>query len=104
MAGQYAYLQSSAIVRLYGITLSSNVSLVLEYFRLGPLDQYLRNNKGILKKVDLIEAASNVASALWHLVSFMDFCASIGLICLIVERKWNCPWKYKMQEANGELS
>lgn len=81
MAGQYAYLQSSAIVRLYGITLSSNVSLVLEYFRLGPLDQYLRNNKGILKKVDLIEAASNVASALWHLVSFMHFCASIGLIC-----------------------
>ncbi|CAH1364546.1 tyrosine-protein kinase hopscotch [Tenebrio molitor] len=67
LAGQYAYLQSSAIVRLYGITLSSNVSLVLEYFRLGPLDQYLRNNKGILKKVDLIEAASNVASALWHL-------------------------------------
>ncbi|XP_044265655.1 tyrosine-protein kinase hopscotch [Tribolium madens] len=67
LAGQYAYLHSDAIVRLFGITLSSNVSLILEYFRLGPLDQYLREHKGILKKVDLIEAASNLASALWHL-------------------------------------
>lgn len=41
----------------------------MEYFTLGPLDQYLRVKKGIIKVVDLIEAASNLASALWHLVS-----------------------------------
>lgn len=70
LAGQYAFIQSSAIVRLFGITLTGNVSLVIEYFRLGPLDCYLRANKGILKQVDLIEAASNVATALWHLVKF----------------------------------
>lgn len=69
LAGQYAHLQSSAIVRFFGITLSSNVSFVMEYFRLGPMDIYLRENKQFIKPVDLIEAASNVASALWHLVS-----------------------------------
>ncbi|KAF2897768.1 hypothetical protein ILUMI_08399 [Ignelater luminosus] len=67
LTGHWAFLQSSAIVRLYGITLSSPVSMVLEYMCLGPLDQYLRNNKAILKPEDLIEAASNLAAALWHL-------------------------------------
>ncbi|CAG9813018.1 unnamed protein product [Phaedon cochleariae] len=67
LAGQWAFLHSSAIVRLYGIAFTSNISLVMEYFRLGPLDQYLRKNQGILKQVDLIEASSNLASALWHL-------------------------------------
>lgn len=43
--------------------------MVLEYMRLGRLDEYLRINKGELKPEDLIEAASNVAAALWHLVS-----------------------------------
>lgn len=37
--------------------------------RLGRLDKYLRINKGELKPEDLIEASSNVAAALWHLVS-----------------------------------
>lgn len=56
-------------MRLYGIAFTNSISLVMEYFPLGPLDQYLRNNKGIIKVVDLIEASSNLASALWHLVS-----------------------------------
>ncbi|XP_018575344.1 tyrosine-protein kinase hopscotch [Anoplophora glabripennis] len=67
LAGQWAFLQSSAIVRLYGIAFTSSISMVLEYFRLGPLDQYLQANRGIMKTVDLIEAASNLAAALWHL-------------------------------------
>lgn len=41
----------------------------MEYFSLGSLDEYLRNNKKIVKVVDLMEASSNLASALWHLVS-----------------------------------
>ncbi|CAH1103307.1 unnamed protein product [Psylliodes chrysocephalus] len=67
LAGQWAFLQSSAIVRLFGIAFTSNISLVLEYYQLGALDLYLRKNKQNLKPVDLIEAASNLASALWHL-------------------------------------
>nr|CAI5847140.1 unnamed protein product [Callosobruchus analis] len=56
-----------SIVRLYGIAFTSGISLVSEYVTLGPLDQYLREKKGIVKTVDLIEAASSLASALWHL-------------------------------------
>ncbi|KAF5274388.1 hypothetical protein FQA39_LY07268 [Lamprigera yunnana] len=67
LAGRWAFLQSASIVRLFGITLSSPVSMVLEHVHLGPLDSFLRNNKSILKTVDLIESASNLASALWHL-------------------------------------
>ncbi|XP_031329480.1 tyrosine-protein kinase hopscotch [Photinus pyralis] len=67
LTGHWAYLESSAIVRLFGITLSSPVAMILEHMRLGPLDEYLRENKALLKVVDLIEAASNLASALWHL-------------------------------------
>lgn len=72
LIGQWAFLKSSAIVRLFGIAFSVNDQCsVMEYFKLGPLDQYLRDNKGIIKTVDLIEATSNLASAIWHLVSFI---------------------------------
>lgn len=70
LAGQWAFLQSSAIVRLYGITLTSNISFVSEYLRLGPLDEYLRRKQNNVKTIDLIEAASNLATALWHLVRY----------------------------------
>lgn len=70
LASQWAFLQSSAIVRLYGITLSSPVTMVMDYIKLGPLDEYLRQNKSLIKPVDFIEASSYLASALWHLVSY----------------------------------
>ncbi|XP_044747142.1 tyrosine-protein kinase hopscotch [Coccinella septempunctata] len=67
LAGSWTFLQSKSIVKIYGITLSPNVSMVMEYFRLGPLNTYLRKNRNMLKTEDLIEAASNLASALWYL-------------------------------------
>ncbi|KAL3288358.1 hypothetical protein HHI36_002806 [Cryptolaemus montrouzieri] len=67
LAGNWAFLQSKNIVRLYGVTLTRNISMVMEYFRLGPLNLYLQKNKNIVKTVDLIEASSNLASALWYL-------------------------------------
>lgn len=70
LAGTWTYLQSKDIVRIYGITLTPNVSLVTEYFRHGPLDIYLKKNKNVLKTEDLIEASSHLASALWYLVRF----------------------------------
>lgn len=49
---------------------SKDVFVVMEYFKLGPLDQYLRDKRNIIKVVDLIEAAASLASALWYLVIF----------------------------------
>lgn len=68
LAGQWAFLQSNAIVRLYGITLRSPVTMVMDYIKLGSLDNYLQQNRTMMKLVDFIEAASYLASALWHLV------------------------------------
>jgi len=52
---------------------SKDVFLVMEYFKLGPLDQYLRDKKNDMKMMDLMEAAANLASALWYLVIFLFF-------------------------------
>ncbi|XP_060536177.1 uncharacterized protein LOC132708084 [Cylas formicarius] len=67
LLGQWSFLRSPFIVRLFGIAFINNITSVLEFFKLGPLDQYLRDKRGILKSVDLVEAASNLASAVWHL-------------------------------------
>lgn len=68
MAGRWAFLQSNAIVKLYGMTLSSPFAMVMEYLDLGQLDEYLRHHKNEIKAVDLVEAGTYLASALWHLV------------------------------------
>jgi Janus kinase 2/BCL2-associated athanogene 2 len=68
LAGRWATLQSNAIVKLYGVTLSSPLAMVMEYLSLGPLDVYLKEHKHSLKQVDLVEAGAFLATALWHLV------------------------------------
>lgn len=70
LAGHWADLQSNTVIRMFGITLTGQISIVTEYVRHGPLNQYLQKHKGTVKQVDLIEAAANLASALWHLVCF----------------------------------
>ncbi|CAH0550624.1 unnamed protein product [Brassicogethes aeneus] len=67
ISGQWAFLQSDKIVRLYGITMINDISFILEYFPYGPLDIYLRNNEKLVTKDNLIQAATDLASALWHL-------------------------------------
>jgi hypothetical protein len=68
LAGRWATLQSNAVVKLYGVTLSSPLAMVTEYLSLGPLDVYLKEHKLSLKQVDLVEAGAFLARALWHLV------------------------------------
>ncbi|KAK6642747.1 hypothetical protein RUM43_004249 [Polyplax serrata] len=67
LAGSWACLQSNSIVKLFGITLRGPVSMVSEYLQYGPFDAYLRERKNCMKDVDLVEAGTYVASALWHL-------------------------------------
>ncbi|XP_071446998.1 tyrosine-protein kinase hopscotch [Hetaerina americana] len=67
LANRWSFLQSSSIVKLYGVTLSNPVTMVMEYLKLGPLDNYLRENKTQMKPVDLVEASTYLASGLWHL-------------------------------------
>lgn len=49
--------------------------MVMEYFPMGPLDKYLQNNKKLIKEVDLVEAATYLANALWLMV-----CSEIYLL------------------------
>ncbi|XP_073999772.1 tyrosine-protein kinase hopscotch [Rhodnius prolixus] len=67
VAGKWADVRSGAIVRLLGVTLSPFAAIVTEFFPIGPLDSYLQRNKKTLQEVDLVEAATNIANAVWHL-------------------------------------
>jgi len=47
---------------------SDRIGMLLELVKLGPLDKYLRSNSSqSIKTVDLVEAGTCLATALWHL-------------------------------------
>ena len=60
------FWRSETIVHMYGIILDANLSLIMEYLPLGPLDKYLKECD--LPVIDLVEAATNLAKALFYLV------------------------------------
>lgn len=69
MAEKWLFLQSSSVVRLLGVIIKNPVSLEIEDIPLGPLNVYLKENRPVIKVIDLVEACANLASAFWHLVS-----------------------------------
>ncbi|XP_028032400.1 tyrosine-protein kinase hopscotch isoform X1 [Bombyx mandarina] len=67
LASKWACIQSSSIVRLYGVTLSSPTAMVLEYLPYGPFDDYLRENGDRITPLHLKKVAAGLARALWDL-------------------------------------
>ncbi|EZA58280.1 hypothetical protein DMN91_006513 [Ooceraea biroi] len=68
LTGKWSQLRSSALVRLYGVTVDPSIGMLFELVKLGPLDKYLRSNPvEAIKEVDLVEATTCLATALWHL-------------------------------------
>ncbi|CAD6215597.1 GSCOCT00000409001.2-RA-CDS [Cotesia congregata] len=68
LAGKWGQLRSSALVRLYGLTVSPTVGMLMELIKLGPLDVYLQSKSAqSIKTVDMVEASACLANALWHL-------------------------------------
>lgn len=63
---QFLFVGCDCVVAMHGITLSP-LALVMEYLPLGPLNVYLREHDRELKEVDLVEAATHLARALWYL-------------------------------------
>jgi hypothetical protein len=68
------------VVRHYGIILDSPLSLIVEYLPLGPLDKYLQDHSEDLEVIDLVEAATNLAKALFYLVRCHDFVSAVHSI------------------------
>lgn len=68
LAYKWSKLQSSELIKMYGFTLSSPYTMVIESTRLGPLDEFLAVNRKI-SIVCLIDAAFSLARALYFLVS-----------------------------------
>ncbi|XP_017885743.1 tyrosine-protein kinase hopscotch [Ceratina calcarata] len=67
LAGKWAQLRSDSLVRLYGLTVTPVIGMLLELVRKGPLDEYLRSCPQSIKTVDMVEATACLATALWHL-------------------------------------
>lgn len=68
LSKRWSSVSSSAIVRLFGLCVDTPTALVSEYFALGPVDTYLRNNKDKVSFSNLVEAATYIATALWDMV------------------------------------
>lgn len=51
--------------------------MIQEFVNLGPLDAYLRREAQTVKTVDLVEAATSLANAVFHLVSLKSYKTSI---------------------------
>lgn len=60
------FWRCETLVHIYGIILDLNLSLIMEHLPLGPLDEYLQENE--LPVIDLVEAATNLAKAMFYLV------------------------------------
>ncbi|XP_033312196.1 tyrosine-protein kinase hopscotch isoform X1 [Bombus bifarius] len=68
LAGKWSLLRSNAVVRLYGLTVTPSIGMLLELVRHGSLDEYLRSSSSqTIKTVDMVEATACLATALWHL-------------------------------------
>ncbi|XP_047996645.1 tyrosine-protein kinase hopscotch [Leguminivora glycinivorella] len=67
LASKWACVQSTSIVRLYGITLSSPTAMVLEYLPYGPFDDYLREHGSSVSVLMLKKVSATLARALWDL-------------------------------------
>jgi len=61
--------QCESLVAMRGIVLGSPQALVMEWMPLGPLNLFLKQNSLNMEVVELIEGASQIAKALWFLVS-----------------------------------
>lgn len=61
------FWQCEAMVSSVGMVHSGSFGLVCEFLPLGSLDLYLRQHKGLLQPVDLVEAAKGLARAIWYL-------------------------------------
>uniref|UniRef100_T1IKG8 non-specific protein-tyrosine kinase n=1 Tax=Strigamia maritima TaxID=126957 RepID=T1IKG8_STRMM len=66
MINSCIYCHNEAIVSMYGMVINPPM-IVMEYLPLGPLDSYLTSHCAELKEVDLVEAATYLAKALWYL-------------------------------------
>lgn len=68
LAGKWSQLRSGTLVRLYGLTVTPSIGMLLELVRHGSLDEYLRSSSSqTIKTVDMVEATACLAAALWHL-------------------------------------
>lgn len=65
------------------------IGMLLELVKLGPLDQYLRESGQIVKVVDLVEATTCLATALWHLVGLLRILFSCNLATCTKAKKLN---------------
>lgn len=67
LVDKWGKLKSDSLIRLYGIIVAPSIGMLCEFGKLGPLDEYLRNNSEIIETADMVEAAACLSTALWHL-------------------------------------
>lgn len=67
LAEKWSSLESPELIKMYGFTLSSPHTLVIESTKLGPLGEFLQKQPKPLSIVSLIDTAYSLARALHYL-------------------------------------
>lgn len=103
VTSQCIFWQCETIVSMYGMILANPLALVFEYLPLGPLEQYLRQRASAIQEIDLVEAATYLANAVWHLEEHGIVHGNVRCRNLLVEAHTETSFKVKLSDPGVPL-
>lgn len=102
VAEKWSVLNSPELIKLYGFTLSSPATYVIESMKQGPLDEFLRNHNDINVGC-MIDAAHSLARALHYLVSRPIHWLNSFYNCIVyIARTRHCPRSHPLFVAESD--
>lgn len=103
IASQCIFWQCETIIAMYGLILSNPLALVCEHLPLGPLDAYLHNKSSMIQEIDLVEAATYLANAVWYLEEHGMVHGNVRCRNLLVETHTENSFKVKLSDPGVPL-
>lgn len=100
VASDLCLVQCECVVGVYGACLNPP-ALVMEFLPRGPLHTYLSERRDLMKEVELVEAATYLARALWYLNTEAIHHNNIRCHNILVAEHTNQTFKVKLADPGG---
>lgn len=71
LANTWSRIYSPHIIKLYGLTLTTPYTMVMEYSRFGPLNEFLQHNKTKISLRQLLDVVHGLVRGIVYLVSLI---------------------------------
>lgn len=69
MANKWSRIYSPHIIKLYGLTLNIPYTMVMEYSKFGPLNEFLMHNEAKVSLRQLLDVVHGLVRGIYYLVS-----------------------------------